>query len=89
MEYTDVSTWPEDHVRLYLTNDLKDRHNMASISRLLDQDAGRMLYTFYAIDSKRDSKTGVTQVNIDPSFTKLFESLCWCNSNVDPQYGSI
>ena len=46
MEYTDVSTWPEDHVRLYLTNDLKDRHNMASISRLLDQDAGRMLYIF-------------------------------------------
>ena len=67
MEYTDVSTWPEDHVRLYLTNNLKDRHNIASISRLLDQDASRILYTFYAIDSKRDTKTGAMQVNIDPT----------------------
>ena len=63
--------------------------NITLIDRLMDQDESRLLYTFYAIDSKRDSKTGVTQVNIDPSFTKLFESLCWCNSNVDPQYGSI
>ena len=60
-----MSTWPEDHVRLYLTNDLKDMHNMASINRLLDQDSGKMLYTFCAIDSKGDTKTGATQVNID------------------------
>ena len=27
----------------------------------------QILYTFYAIDSKRDSKTGAMQVNIDPT----------------------
>ena len=67
MEYTDVSTWPEDHVRLYLTNNLKDRHNITSINRLMDEDESRILYTFYAIDSKRDSKTGAMQVNVDPT----------------------
>ena len=32
MEYTDVSTWPEGHVRLCLANNLKDRHNIISNS---------------------------------------------------------
>ena len=65
MKHIDVSTWPEDHVRLYLTNDLKDRHNLASINRLLDEDDNRKLYTFHAIDSRRDSRTGAMQVNVD------------------------
>ena len=43
MEYTNGSTWPEDHVKLYLTNDMKDRQDMASISRLIDQDAGKIV----------------------------------------------
>ena len=33
----------------------------------MDEDESRILYTFYAIDSKRDSKTGAMQVNIDPT----------------------
>ena len=66
MEHIDVATWPEDHVRLYLTNDLKDKHNLASINRLLDEGS-RKLYTFHAIDSKRDSRTGAIQVNVDPN----------------------
>ena len=47
MEYTNGSTWPEDHVKLYLTNDMKDRQDMASISRLIDQDAGKIVYILF------------------------------------------
>ena len=59
-----MSTWPED---LYLTNNLKDRHNITSSNRLMDQDESRILHTFYAIDLKRDCKTGAMQVNFDPT----------------------
>ena len=66
MEHVDISAWPEDHVCLYLTNNLKDKHNNASMNKLLEEDASRKLYTFNAIDSKTDSKTGAIQVNVDP-----------------------
>ena len=48
-----------------LTKNFKDRHNIASINRQLDEDSGRILYMFYAIDSKREAKTGAMQVNVD------------------------
>ena len=81
MEYTDVSTWPEVHVRLYLANNLKDAHYISSIYRLLDQDSSRILYTSHAIDLKKDVKTGAMQVNVDLNiahyqnrrFTKLLK----------------
>ena len=66
LEHTDTSDWPEDHVRLYITNALKDKHNDKSMARLLEEDINRKMYTFYAKDSAKDTRTGAHEVQVSP-----------------------
>ena len=37
LEHNDESNWPEDHVRLYITNNLKDKWNDVSTQKLLQK----------------------------------------------------
>ena len=66
LEHTDDSGWPKDHVRLYITNDLKNKHDDRCMKRLLEDDSERRMHVFHAKDSKRDSKTGSHKVTINP-----------------------
>ena len=66
LEGTDQSGWPEDHVRLFITNDLKNKHDECCMRRLLDEDSTRRMHVFYAKDSKRDTKTGSHKATINP-----------------------
>ena len=65
LEQNDESDWPEDHVRLYITNDLKDKWNDVSTQRLLQESSDRIVYEFTAIDSKVDARTGAYQITVD------------------------
>ena len=66
LEQTNTLDWPEDHVRLYITNDLKDKHNEVCMARLLEEDSNRKMYTFYAKDSAKDTRTGAHDVHVSP-----------------------
>ena len=65
LEHNDESDWPEDHIRLYMTNDLKDKWNDISTQKLLQESPDRIMHEFRAKDSKRDTRTGSHEVTVD------------------------
>ena len=67
LEGNDESNWPKDHIKVYITNHLKEKHNVVSTEKLLLEDADRVLYTFQAKDSHTDVRTGALALTIDPT----------------------
>jgi ATP-dependent DNA helicase PIF1 len=66
LEQSDESEWPRDHVRLFMTNDLKNKHDDSCMKRLLEEDSNRVMHAFYAKDSKQDTRTGSHKVSVSP-----------------------
>ena len=62
---TDTSTWPNEFVKLYLTNNLAGRENEACIANLKEE-----VFDIKAEDSLRDLETGTCSVSI-PDTTSL------------------
>ena len=65
LEHNDESDWPKDHIRLYMTNDLKDKWNDISTRKLLEEYPDKIMYEFKAKDSKRDTRTGSHEVKVE------------------------
>jgi hypothetical protein len=62
MSETDSSTWPADHCKLYITNQLTDKENEEHLKKFKLE--GRPVHTIIAKDSKRDIVTNLHTINV-------------------------
>ena len=65
LEHTDTSSWPNEFVKLYLSNYLAGQENEECIAKLNSE-----IFTIQAKDSARDLETGTYNVSI-PAYTGL------------------
>ena len=59
LENTDVSTWPENHLRSYMTNHLVNKRNLEVMNT-----ATNAIFTINAVDGRADNHTGAFPYNL-------------------------
>ena len=59
---TDVSNWPDNHCKLYITNRLKDIENQKHLAKFKQE--GFLVHTILAKDSKRDIATNLQPISL-------------------------
>ena len=59
MTDTDISDWPENHFRSYMTNHLVGKRNVQVMN-----NATNIIFTIFAVDGRADGNTGTFQSNL-------------------------
>ena len=76
MADTDISHWPENHFKSYMTNHLVGKRNMEVVN-----NATNTIFTIHAVDGRTDGHTGAIQYNLSDDIDiakKILKLLGWC-----------